>query len=143
MFRKMHSKNRVTVGRALRMEFAVYLDRMAAYMVKLLNTYPKLIYSAMLSCIAASVTIILFFSRSPQNPPPPPVEILRGKPAAGIPNGFGQLLATGKAIQQVLALQYQVDELPAKDSLNRNDSVLLQQAGTRLEHIHHQNQTKP
>lgn len=132
MFRKITSNRDPgkTLGSELKKEFGIYFERAGSKSRKLLEKYPRQVFTAMVITILFSGILAFTVMRVQQRP------ILQVKtPVQNTASGFGQIISTAGALQTLWATQQQVDLLLKKDTLSHADSLTLNQALMQMESL--------
>jgi hypothetical protein len=135
MWRKIHSNRdpRDTLFSELKKEFSPKLNSVRAGFLKVLAGYPKFFFGIMivLMLVSAALSFTVFRHREktaaavPAKSRPSPVE-----------DGFSQIMKTTGELQETISLKHTVDSLTSKKLLSRQDSLVLDSALNRLQHIH-------
>ncbi|RYE27005.1 MAG: hypothetical protein EOP45_02550 [Sphingobacteriaceae bacterium] len=137
MFKRISSNVNpdATVAKEIRKEFAPYFQSAEANRNRLLNTYPKQIFIAMVGLILLS-GIVCFLVLTPshrqkENKP----DFFKG--ATNVTNdvtgGVGQIMDIGTKISDLNKLRKQVEEVLQKPNLSHTDTVFLERAIQQLE----------
>ncbi|SEM75357.1 hypothetical protein SAMN05192574_101704 [Mucilaginibacter gossypiicola] len=142
MFKKIRSDRdpRDTAYSELKKEFAPYLDRAKSTASQFAAKNTKAIFWVMVASMLLSVIIILTSHRSPHITLRPHKTVIAKSPVTG---GFQQIMATGNAIQEMLALRKMIDSLSEKKQLTSADSARLDTALDSFQKLNHKfNQRK-
>jgi hypothetical protein len=134
MWRKIHSNRdpRDTLYSELRKEFSTYFGRADQVSRGIAGRYPKFLFGAMVLLLLLSMILSLTVFRHAKATVHPAVKQQKANP---VEEGFNQILqATGK-IKETLQLKHEVDSLASKKQLTRADSLTLDSALNRLEHL--------
>jgi len=134
MWKKIHSNRdpRDTLCSELRKEFGSYFDRGGMLTKQVMARYPRVFfYGMVLSLFISAVFSFTLFRQKEKKPLK-----MTAQPVNTLQVGFNQLLETTGRIRATLYLKHQVDSLSAKKHLTRADSIALDNALTRLDHLH-------
>jgi hypothetical protein len=136
MFKRIRSKRdpRDTVYSELKKEFSPYMlkakQSAGAFATK--NTRP--LFWLMVACLILSALLALTVFKSDGKRVRLPKPVLATGPVG---NSFRQIIATGDAIKEMLALQKMIDSLDRKKQLTGIDSARLDSALDKFQQLNH------
>lgn len=142
MFKKLHSNRdpKDTLYSEIKKEFGLYFDKLELILASYIRRNPKPVFQIMLVLIV--VSFILSFTVFRNNGhskiiPDTTAPALEAKEQAkGLASkGFDQILQTGAAIKETIALKREIETIVAKQDLSAEDSVRLERALDRLEQL--------
>ena len=135
MFKRITSNRdpRDTLLSELKKEFGVHYVKVGDKGQQLVNHYPRFVFGSMIALMLVSMALsfTVFRNREAAVKKKAPIT----QKSNPITTGFGQLLQTGEALRETIALKQQVDSLIAKKHLSKTDSATLERSLDRLQQI--------
>jgi hypothetical protein len=113
---------KVTVLSELRSEFSSLIERMQKVIAALTTKNPKLIFCAMVALMLCSLLLCFTMLRMDGAGVPRKTKVL-GK----IEGNLGEIGLTARKLQRVIEIRSALEVLLAKDSLDKKDSLLMEQ----------------
>ena len=135
MFKRITSNRdpRDTLLSELKKEFGGYYSTAAGKGQHFVNRYPRFVFGSMIVLMLVSMGLSFTVFRNRE------VVVKKKLPVpqqnSPITTGFSQLIQTGEALRETIALKGQVDSLIAKKHLTKTDSATLEKALDRLQQI--------
>jgi len=141
MFPKITSKRDpdATIGSELRKELHKYWEPAAATIKEKLRRYPRTAFAAMIICMLISSVLAFTVLRKKDTRS----FSFQGMPHSTMTTGLGQVVRTGEALREVLALRGQVDTILKKARPDKQDSLKLTAALRQLDSIQHSIHQQP
>ena len=135
MWRKIHSNRdpRDTLYSELTKEFKPWLNTARAGFVKLLAGHPRFFFGSMVVLMLVSAALSFTVFRQKENPDAVAASVKTPRP---VEDGFSEILKATGQLQETLGLKHLIDSLTARKVLTARDSLLLDSALERLQHIH-------
>jgi hypothetical protein len=133
MWRKIHSNRdpRDTLLSELKKEFKPWVSNAKSFMVSALGSYPKFFFGCMITLLLVSFTLSFTVFRHREKP-----AVVAAKPQPDpVSDGFSQIMKATGHLRETLELKHTVDSLTSKKQLSATDSLLLDSALNRLQHI--------
>jgi hypothetical protein len=133
MFKKIHSNRdpRDTLYSEIRREFGTYFSAAGAWLRRVAELNPRLIFSGMISLMVLSIIIsIIFFQFKPvHNTTAAKIK------ASPVQDGFDQIIDATAKLKRTLEWKHLIDSLSSKKVLNAQDSIALDSALNGLQSI--------
>ncbi len=135
MFKRLSSNRdpRDTLLSELKKEFGGYAVKAAGKGRGFVNGYPRFVFGCMIALMLVSMALSFTVFRNREVVVKKKVPITQK--SSPLTTGFGQLMQTGEALRETIALKQQVDSLIAKKHLTKADSATLEKALYRLQQI--------
>ncbi|MES2108738.1 MAG: hypothetical protein V4577_08330 [Bacteroidota bacterium] len=133
MWRKIHSNRdpRDTLLSELQKEFKPWFSNAKNYTKAALGSYPKFFFGCMITLLLVSFTLSFTVFRHREKP-----KVVATKPRPDpVGDGFSQIMKATVHLRETLKLKHTVDSLTSKKQLSATDSLLLDSALNRLQHI--------
>lgn len=133
MWRKIHSNRdpRDTLYSELRKEFRPWFEKLITSCSTLLSDSPKTAFSGMVILLMLSTALSFTVFRHHDGHQPKPA----AKAPAVVSDGFSRIMQTAGKLRETIRLKKIVDSLTSGKQLNAADSLLLDSALSRLQHI--------
>ena len=138
MFRKIHSNRdpKDTVYSELKKEFAVYFAIAGKSGRAICDRYPVFLFGLMIFSIVLSIVLSFTVFRAT-------VHVVKKPQTAKVnpvSDSFSEILRTGSALRETIALKKEVDSITEKKTLNKADSAALLKDLDKLQQINNQPQ---
>lgn len=135
MFRKITSNRTpgTTVWTAFYGEFGKYIDGSIARTKQFLEARPLAVFLAMVVIILVSVGCFLFLPKKPVQKDTTRISIEQP-----IKDGMGGIVSTVSTLKELLEINSVLDGLLKKDSLDSNDSLVMEKAIDRIQQLEKQ-----
>lgn len=133
MWRKIHSNRdpRDTLFSELQKEFRPWFSNAKRFMIAALGSYPKFFFGGMIILLLISFALSFTVFRHQEKP-----AVVAAKPRPDpVNDGFSQIMKATGHLRETLELKHTVDSLTSKKQLSAADSLLLDSALNRLQHI--------
>jgi len=113
---------KVTVISELRKEFSGLIERLLKVAEAFTAKSPKLIFCAMVALMISSLLLCFTIFRTDSSNPSKQIKVL-----SKVESNLGEIGTTAGKLQRVLELKAALEVLLAKDSLDKKDSLLMEQ----------------
>lgn len=113
---------KATVLSELRSEFSSVIERMQKVTAALTKRNPKVIFCAMVALMLCSLLLCFTLFRTDGTSSPGKTKVL-----TRIEGDLGEIGSTAKKLQRVIEIRSALQVLLAKDSLDKKDSLLMEQ----------------
>jgi len=113
---------KVTVLSELQKEFSGLIERFLKVLAEFALKRPKLIFCAMVALMTSSLLLCFTLLRTDSSKPSKQTKVLRK-----VESNLGEIGTTAGKLQRVIELKAALEVLLAKDSLDKKDSLLMEQ----------------
>ncbi|SDP46933.1 hypothetical protein SAMN05428975_1342 [Mucilaginibacter sp. OK268] len=134
MWRKIHSNRdpRDTLYSELQKEFKPWFTKARRCFSAALSDYPRFFFSGMVILLLVSMVLSFTVFRNPEKTAAVPEK----KQPNVVEDGFSRIMQAAGQLKETLKLKNTIDSLAARKNLSRADSLMLDSALSRLQHIH-------
>lgn len=133
MFRRITSNNKdkPPIWQELYNRWEDHIGRIQRSFFYIINSYPKTIYSLMVSSILISLGCFFYLPKSQKDKTQVPAKNL----LSGFYSGMGSIAYSASATKELFELQSIVEQLVRKDSLTQQDSAMVLYVFERMQKI--------